>query len=102
MTSFFVSTSSRAHTFPFLSVPPCCSCLFCPPDLGDDDEEEAEAAGQDTLAGEDDDEDFLSDSGESAVSLSKMTARQRAAHIGAEPELMELPQGEQEMSAVEL
>lgn len=43
---------------------------------------------------EDDEEDFMSDNSQSSsMSITKMTARQRAAAVGAEPELMSLPSG---------
>lgn len=43
---------------------------------------------------EEDEDDFMSDNSQgSSMSMSKMTARQRAAAVGAEPELIALPTG---------
>lgn len=43
---------------------------------------------------EDEEEDFMSDNSQgSTMSITKMTARQRAAAVGAEPELISLPSG---------
>ena len=64
------------------------SCLFLV-EFGNEEEDE-----QPDAQNEEEEEDFLSDeSGDSNMSTSKMTARQRAAHIGAEPELLTLPEG---------
>ncbi|CAD6586499.1 MAG: hypothetical protein CYPHOPRED_003561 [Cyphobasidiales sp. Tagirdzhanova-0007] len=57
-------------------------------EFGNEEEDE-----QPDAQNEEEEEDFLSDeSGDSNMSTSKMTARQRAAHIGAEPELLTLPE----------
>lgn len=64
--------------------------------LNDYEEEEEELGSDDQGLGADfdDEDDFLSDKSEgSNVSMTNMTARQRAAHIGAEPELLALPDG---------
>lgn len=58
---------------------------------------DGEDEGEDVPIPDEDDEelDFLSDdSNKSDVSFSKMTARQRAAHVGDDAALMELPSGE--------
>jgi hypothetical protein len=41
-----------------------------------------------------DEEDFLANSEDSELDVTKMTARQRAAHVGLETEYMALPDGE--------